>query len=72
MKNTHIELIGYAASLFLIISFAMNDVVWLRIVNSVGCLLFVIYGILKKAYPVTVTNLIIIGLNVYHVWFSHA
>ncbi len=72
MKNAHIELIGYAASLFLIISFAMNDVVWLRIVNSVGCLLFVIYGILKKAYPVTVTNLIIIGLNVYHIWFSNA
>ncbi len=72
MKNAHIEFIGYAASLFLIISFAMNDVVWLRIVNSVGCLLFVIYGILKKAYPVTIANLIIIGLNVYHIWFSNA
>ncbi len=62
----YIELTGYAASAFLIVSFAMKNVVWLRILNSVGAFLFIVYGILKNALPVTITNVLILGLNLYY------
>ncbi len=67
MSSKQIELIGYAATAVLIFSFAVNDFLTFRIVNSVGCLLFVAYGILKKATPVTVTNLAIVALNLYYI-----
>ncbi len=62
----YVELIGYAASAFLIVSFAMKKVTWLRTLNSIGAFLFIVYGILKDAWPVTVTNVLILGLNLYY------
>ena len=47
-----IEWVGYSASLFIVISLTMTSIVKLRIINSIGCLLFVIYGLNVKAYPV--------------------
>ena len=44
-----IELVGYSASLFIVISLTMTSIVKLRIINSIGCLLFVIYGLNVKA-----------------------
>jgi uncharacterized protein with PQ loop repeat len=74
MTNKQIEMIGYAASVALVVSFAIDDFVTFRIVNSIGALLFIIYGILKKALPVTITNLFVLGLNLFyiakHLWFG--
>ncbi len=66
MKAKQIEFIGYAAMFFLIVSFMLDNIVYLRIVNSIGAILFIIYGILKKAFPVTLTNVLILMLNLYH------
>ena len=38
------EWVGYAAMLALLISFMMKDVRRLRLINSIGAVLFVIYG----------------------------
>ncbi len=74
MTTKQIEMIGYAASVALVVSFAIDDFVTFRIVNSIGALLFIIYGILKKALPVTITNLFVLGLNLFyiakHLWFG--
>lgn len=63
-----IELVGYSASIFIAISLMMTDIVRLRVINSIGCLLFVIYGYTVGAYPVALANIIIIIINLYNLY----
>ncbi|MGV6846321.1 MAG: uroporphyrinogen decarboxylase [Lutibacter sp.] len=65
------EWIGYLASLALIISFMMKNVNTLRIINSIGAILFVIYGImLAISWPIIITNTFILGANIYYLTFN--
>lgn len=61
-----IELVGYLASILIAISLTMTDMFKLRIINSIGCLMFVIYGLNVGAYPVALANAIIIIINIYN------
>ena len=63
-----IEWVGYLASIVIAISLIMSDIVKLRIINTVGCILFVIYGIAVGAYPVAFTNLLIVFINSYYLY----
>lgn len=63
-----IELVGYAASIFIAISLTMTNILKLRIINSIGCLFFVIYGLNVGAYPVALANAIIIIINLYNLY----
>lgn len=61
------EWIGYLASLVLMISFLMKNINTLRIINSIGAILFVIYGImLVTSWPIIITNTFILGVNIYY------
>ncbi|MBK8904910.1 MAG: YgjV family protein [Anaerolineaceae bacterium] len=60
------ELLGYLASLFVAISLMMRALTRLRVINLVGCLLFVVYGLIIGAYPVAVMNSFILLVNLYH------
>jgi uncharacterized protein with PQ loop repeat len=60
------EWVGYLASLVLMISFLMKNINTLRIINSIGAILFVIYGILLvTSWPIIITNTFILGVNIY-------
>ncbi|MBT8318246.1 MAG: uroporphyrinogen decarboxylase [Lutibacter sp.] len=64
---TFTEWIGYLASLVLIISFMMKNVNTLRVINSIGALLFVVYGImLAISWPIIITNSFILILNIFY------
>ena len=67
---TILEWVGYLASLAVLISFTMKDLKKLRMINGVGCLLFVLYGFmipeLRVGLPIIITNLAIFGINIYH------
>lgn len=63
-----IEWVGYLASIFIVISLTMTSIIRLRIINSIGCLLFVIYGLTVKAYPVAISNAIIVLINLYNLY----
>ncbi|MDR0233034.1 MAG: hypothetical protein LBI82_13115 [Dysgonamonadaceae bacterium] len=66
-----VEIIGYLASAFLVMSFAFNkNVVKLRIMSAIGCVLFVVYGFLLHAYPMVIANVIIVGINMYYLFFK--
>ncbi|MCL2650607.1 MAG: hypothetical protein FWD60_06220 [Candidatus Azobacteroides sp.] len=66
-----VEIIGYLASAFLVMSFAFNkNVVKLRIMGAIGCVLFVVYGLLLHAYPMVIANVIIVGINIYYLIFK--
>ncbi|AMC10703.1 uroporphyrinogen decarboxylase [Lutibacter profundi] len=59
--------VGYLASLILIISFMMKNVKKLRIINSIGAALFVVYGImLTFSWPIIITNQFILFANIYY------
>lgn len=62
-----IEYIGYSATALVTLSFAFSNIRTLRIVNSIGAVIFIVYGVLlDMAKPIILTNLIIFAINVYH------
>jgi hypothetical protein len=61
------EWIGYLASLVLMISFLMKNINRLRIINSIGAILFIIYGVmLAISWPIIITNAFILGVNIFY------
>ncbi len=66
--DTHfwLEMIGYLGSVLVAISLMMRSLVRLRTINSAGCVVFVIYGILIHAYPVAILNGFIVGVNAFY------
>ncbi len=61
------EYIGYLASALVLISFLMKKMTTLRLINILGCMAFVIYGImLKYSWPIVITNVSIILINSYY------
>ncbi len=60
------EIIGYIASLLIVVSLLMASVLKLRVINLVGAIVFTVYGLLIGALPVALTNGAIIVIDVYH------
>jgi len=61
---TPTEGIGYFASLVLMISFLMKNIITLRTINSVGAILFIVYGfMLETSWPIIITNIFIFVVN---------
>jgi len=59
----NIELIGYAATVFILLSLAVSNLKVLRIVNSIGGALWVIYGAYSGSPSIMIGNAIMIGIN---------
>lgn len=59
------EIIGYVGSAFVLASFLMASVVRLRIINSVGCIVSVVYGLLIHAYPTVIMNAALLLINIF-------
>jgi len=68
--NYFTEYIGYAASAGVLISFLMKNIRTLRIVNTVGCALFITYGLLLPSWPIVVTNAAIVLINGYYLFLK--
>jgi len=67
MNFNNVELVGYLASILLMISFSLKDVTKLRMINSVGCAAFVVYGfLLSTSWPIIITNSFILLMNIWH------
>lgn len=61
-----IEAIGYTGSALVLISFLMVSVVKLRIVNSIGSIIFTVYAFIIHSYPTAIMNLCLVLINIYH------
>ncbi len=59
------ELVGYLGSLGVLVSFLFKDMRKLRIINTIGCILFVVYGSLLNSPPIIITNVAITIINIY-------
>ena len=60
------ELVGYLASLLVVLSLTMTSVVRLRSISLAGAITFVAYGLLIGSVPIVLTNGAIAVINV---WF---
>ena len=69
MDSSHLyELIGYTGSLLVALSLSMKSLQRLRIVNMVGALFFISYGILIGALPIVLLNSLTLCVNAYNLW----
>jgi len=61
------EWVGYLASFVIMISFLMKNIITLRIINSIGAILFIVYGILLlTSWPIIITNVFVLGINIFY------
>lgn len=60
------DIIGYLAMTFLVISFLPKQVMRIRVINLIGCLFFVAYGVMLLAWPVAISNGFVAIIQVYH------
>lgn len=61
-----IEIIGYLGSAFVLISFILKDIKWIRIVNIVGAVFFVIYGISTKTWATAFMNMALVIVHIVY------
>lgn len=59
------EVIGLSATLFVILSFTQSNLKLVRYINIVGCILFIIYGLLIGALSVWILNGVCLLLHIY-------
>lgn len=64
-------MIGYSASFFVVMSFVLKNIQHIRIVNFIGCVLFVIYGVMNgMLWPVIIPNVVICFVQIYYLFFA--
>lgn len=66
MTATIAVIAGYVASLALAISLMVNNDLKFRWLNTIGCISFILYGVLIGAFPVILTNGILLCINLYY------
>jgi hypothetical protein len=61
----NVEIFGYFSMFLVLLSMTMKDMWMLRLLNSVACACFVVYGFFIESYPVMIMNVLVIGINLY-------
>lgn len=62
------EGMAYVASVIIFLSFCTKDVKMLRILNNVGCVMFLAYAVYHDRLPLVLLNSMVILVNIYHIW----
>ena len=68
MEFNLLEAVGYIASVLVAVSLTMTSIIKLRIINMIGAIAFVIYGLLISAYPVALVTGIIVFINISNLY----
>ena len=72
-SKTWIELFGYLGSLLVLVSFLMTSVYKLRVVNTIGSVIFAIYALIIHSYPTAFMNFCLVAINIRFLWkMSHS
>jgi hypothetical protein len=62
-----IEIWGYLSMILVLVSMMMKNMKKLRILNSIACSMFVVYGVTLSAYPIVVMNILVIFINIWRI-----
>ena len=63
-----IQILGYAASFIIFISLTMKSIVKLRVLNAVGCVVFVVFAFKTNSWPAVVMNIGIVFIDMYYLY----
>jgi len=63
-----VEYLGYLASLMILVSMLMRDMVKFRYVNTVACLMFVFYGVFRNDTPIILLNATVVIINIFYLF----
>jgi len=64
----NIEILGWVATLIIIVSFLVNDIKTLRMFSLIGAILWVIYGFVIQSSSIVFLNLVIVGIQIYKLY----
>lgn len=64
----YMEILAYFASVIILISFMVKDIVLLRLLNTIGCLIFFIYSHYHGRYPLMFLNFMVILVNLVYIY----
>ncbi len=67
-KEVLIELFGYLGSFLVLISFLMTSVFKLRVINTIGSVIFMTYALIIKSYPTAIMNFFLVLINLRFLW----
>ena len=67
-----VEWIGYLASLIILFSYITKNITRLRIIGTIGCVLFVAYGFFIGSWPLVITNATIVLINLYYIFIKNS
>ena len=68
MEIETIDLIGWSAATFIIVSFLINNMLWLRFVNLIGAILWLCYGIIDLSYSIIFLNVVIVSIQIFKIF----
>ena len=60
------EIMAYVGSVLIFLSFCTKNVKLLRILNNIGCVIFLFYAIHNDKMPLIILNSMVILVNIYH------
>ena len=63
-----IEMVGYLGSFLVLVSFLMTSVFKLRVINTIGSVIFTIYALIIHSYPTAVMNACLVLINLRFLW----
>lgn len=61
------DIIGWVATALTLLSFMATKMSILRLINFIGCVFWVAFGMLNKTNPIIVTNIVI--ATIHMVWY---
>ncbi len=64
--DLYIELFGYLGSVLVVVSMLMTSITRLRLVNTVGNVISLIYALIIASYPLALMNVCLILINLYY------
>lgn len=64
----NIEILGWVATLIIIVSFLVNDIKTLRTFSLIGAILWIIYGFVIQSSSIVFLNLVIVGIQIYKLY----
>ena len=67
-----IDLIGFIASAIVLISFTVKDMIKLRFINSIGSVVWIIYGSLINNTPTMFVNIAVLTIHMWWLIKNHS
>ena len=61
----YLEIFGYIGSALVVFSMLMTSVLKLRVINTMGSIVSMIYALICHTYPIAIMNLALILINLY-------